>query len=70
MIEDFGKGIPDDFEPDDNTLGFNLIGALTEQLEGTFSYKATGRGTKFELCFSKSEKKGSSSSLDQLQNDL
>ncbi|MCP9290294.1 MULTISPECIES: sensor histidine kinase [Gracilimonas] len=63
VIEDYGKGIPDGFEPDDNTLGFNLIGALTEQLEGIFSYKGTGKGTKFELCFSKSEKKGSSNAL-------
>ncbi|MGN8224168.1 sensor histidine kinase [Gracilimonas sp. BCB1] len=63
VIEDFGKGLPDHFKPDDNTLGFNLIGALTEQLEGTFSYKGTGKGTKFELGFSKSETKGSSSAL-------
>ncbi len=67
VIEDFGKGFPENFKPDDNTLGFNLIGALTEQLEGTFSYKGTGKGTRFELNFTPSEKKGSSSTLTELQ---
>ncbi|WP_421774232.1 sensor histidine kinase [Gracilimonas sp.] len=64
VIEDFGKGFPENFKPNDNTLGFNLIGALTEQLEGTFSYRGTGKGTKFELSFTQSEKKGSSSALN------
>lgn len=64
VVEDFGKGIPENIEPTSSTLGLTLIETLTKQLEGTYSYSPTGKGTKFELTFTKSEKLGSSSAMN------
>lgn len=58
-IEDNGTGLPDSVSAGETrTLGIQLIDSLVQQLEGTYQYQATGKGTRFHLTFQKSDLKG------------
>lgn len=49
---DDGIGLPDDLSPDHTSIGFNIIQALTDQLEGKFSYSSQPeKGTVFTVSF-------------------
>src|SRR5688572_9835006 len=51
VISDNGKGVPDDFEFEEvDSLGMQLISALTSQLDGKMTLKR-GKGTTFVLEF-------------------
>ncbi|PKD42849.1 PAS domain S-box protein [Rhodohalobacter barkolensis] len=64
QVIDNGVGLPDDFETMKNSsLGLELIELLTEQLEGENRYYSNGTGTVFELCFKKTDIKGSASAF-------
>lgn len=61
-IEDDGVGI--ESKPREaKSLGLHIVKILTEQLEGVYKLYDTGNGTAFELTFSKSDAKGSGSTL-------
>lgn len=64
-IEDDGKGLDQDINDENlvNSLGINLIRALSTQLEARFNYSGTEKGTRFELSFKKSEARGSSNAI-------
>jgi two-component sensor histidine kinase len=50
-VQDNGIGLPEGFEPENpKTLGFQLIQALTEQLEGELDIKPD-QGTQFTIRF-------------------
>ena len=48
-VKDNGKGLPDDYNTK-HSLGMTVIEALSEQLEGNFSF-SNKQGTIFELNF-------------------
>jgi PAS domain S-box-containing protein len=61
IIEDNGKGLPDDFNTlakNSGSLGMKLIHTLSDQLEGEYTYEASEEGTSFQLTFKKAEIKG------------
>ena len=51
IISDNGVGLPEDFEERKGSLGMNLIGTLTNQLDGEYTFNSTDGGTKFTLEF-------------------
>ncbi|MDZ7806738.1 MAG: histidine kinase dimerization/phosphoacceptor domain -containing protein [Gracilimonas sp.] len=60
IIEDDGKGLPDDFDPNgtEETLGLELIKTLASQLNADYTYKSLEQGTQFTITFKREEKKG------------
>ena len=51
MVGDNGKGVPEDFEFEEvDSLGMQLINALTSQLDGKMTLKKD-KGTTFTLEF-------------------
>lgn len=50
-ISDNGVGLPEDFEERKGSLGMNLIGTLTKQFDGEYTFSSTDKGTMFTLEF-------------------
>ncbi|MEL7835145.1 two-component regulator propeller domain-containing protein [Fodinibius sp. Rm-B-1B1-1] len=56
MVEDNGKGLPENFETQEReSLGITLIDTLSQQLQGSYTLRDTGKGTFFKLMFEKEE---------------
>ena len=52
-VSDSGQPLPDGFDPDKtNSLGFQMIQALTEQLDGAFSFEQAETNKNFSIRFS------------------
>ena len=65
IIDDNGVGLPDDFDPgDESTLGLHIIKLLANQLYAEYEFIRLDEGTRFVLTFSKSDVKGAGSALD------
>lgn len=63
-IEDDGIGMPPDFnKASSGSLGLNLIGVLSQQLEAEYHFNSAGEGTSFHLHFQKDSLKGIGNSL-------
>lgn len=63
IIKDDGVGLPDSFTLDEaNTMGFTLVKILSRQLNGHLNV-TRNNGTQFHLQFSKTDFKGSGSSI-------
>lgn len=64
MIEDNGKGLPEDFEQRSRSMGYTIIKTLIAQLQAEFSLSnRLDGGTHAEFSFRKSNIKGSTSTL-------
>ena len=51
-ISDNGIGVPEGFRPESSeSLGMQLIQALTNQLDGTLTFSSDAQGTRFEVAF-------------------
>ncbi|WP_416221618.1 histidine kinase dimerization/phosphoacceptor domain -containing protein [Rhodohalobacter sp.] len=59
IIEDDGKGLPDDFDPNgtEETLGLELIKTLASQLNADYTYKSLEQRTQFTITFKREEKR-------------
>jgi two-component sensor histidine kinase len=52
VVADNGKGIPAGFDPDTSaTLGITIIQSLTDQLDGTFTFDSSPKGTAMQVNF-------------------
>jgi PAS domain S-box-containing protein len=52
-FRDDGVGLPDELSSDNTSIGFNIIQALTDQLDGKFSYSSQPKnGAAFTVSFS------------------
>ena len=52
QIEDNGKGLPTDFNINNETgLGFEIINALADQIDAKINTQSSGNGTSFEVVF-------------------
>jgi len=63
IITDNGIGLTSDYTQKENSSGIKIIGILTDQLKGSYTYERTKFGTEFLLAFNKEYLKGSSSTL-------
>ena len=63
IITDNGIGLTSDYTQKENSSGIKIIGILTDQLKGSYTYERTNFGTEFLLAFNKEYLKGSSSTL-------
>jgi len=51
IISDNGVGLPENLEERKGSLGINLIGTLTDKLDGEYTFNSTDEGTTFTLEF-------------------
>ncbi len=51
IISDNGVGLPENLEERKGSLGINLIGTLTDKLNGEYTFNSTDEGTTFTLEF-------------------
>ena len=51
IISDNGVGLPENLEERKGSLGINLIGTLTNKLDGEYSFNSTEQGTTLTLEF-------------------
>jgi len=51
IISDNGVGLPENLEERKGSLGINLIGTLTDKLDGEYTFNSTDEGTMFTLEF-------------------
>lgn len=51
IISDNGVGLPNNFEEHKGSLGMNLIGTLTNKLDGEYTFNSTDEGTMFTIEF-------------------
>lgn len=50
-ISDNGKGLPEDFDTREDSLGMNLIETLSNQLDAEYTFRSSQQGTTFTLRF-------------------
>lgn len=50
-ITDNGKGLPEDFDTREDSLGMNLIETLSNQLDAEYTFRSSQKGTTFILRF-------------------
>lgn len=51
-VADNGKGLPDDFDEMQDSLGVRLIKTLNNQLQGDYTFRSDESGTTFTIAFS------------------
>jgi two-component sensor histidine kinase len=68
-VKDNGKGIDDGIDIDNpNSLGFQLVSTLRDQLEADMTVHSDQTGTRITIKFAREEPRGSASNLNRTFN--